>query len=51
MLQEQLANFANEEICWNLKKLQQKSFEGANKPGKYFAWQLKKKRENGKIKL
>lgn len=37
-----MTNFANEEICQNLKKLQQKSFEVANKPGKYLAWQLKK---------
>lgn len=28
-----------------MKQLQQKEFEGVNKPGKFLAWQLKKKRE------
>lgn len=38
ILQEQLNSLLNEAVCWNLKRLQQKSFEGANKPGKYLAW-------------
>lgn len=33
-------------MIWALKKLQQKTFEGANKPGKYLVYQLKKKRED-----
>lgn len=44
VLQEQTENFADEEICRNFKSLQQKSFEGTNKVGKYLVWQLKKKR-------
>lgn len=32
-------------MTWALKKLQKKTFEGANKPGRYLAQQLKKKKE------
>lgn len=32
-------------MIWALKKLQQRTFEGANKPGKHLAYQLKKKKE------
>lgn len=47
VLQKQIMSFVNEQIRWNFKKLQPKAFEGANKPGKYLAWQLKEE----KIKL
>lgn len=32
-------------MVWALKRLQQRSFEGLNKPGKFLAHQLKKKKE------
>lgn len=44
-MQEQLESFLNKEICWNLKRLQKKLFKGANKLGRYLAWQSKKRRQ------
>lgn len=44
ILKQQKYSFENQEIVWNLKKLQQRSSEGVNKPGKFLAYQLKKKR-------
>lgn len=43
-LRQQIDNIISGEIYWNLKKMQQKQFEFANKPGKYLANLLKKKR-------
>lgn len=36
-------------MIWTIRKTQQKLFEGANKPGKYLAYQRKKKRERREI--
>lgn len=44
-LKQQLNSFENKEMVWALKRLQEKTFEGANKPGKFFAQQLKRKKE------
>lgn len=46
ILKQQKNSFDNQEIVWKLKILQQKQFEGANKPEKFLAYQLKKRREN-----
>lgn len=46
MIQQQILTFETQEVTWALKKTQQRVFEGANKPGKYLAYILKKKREN-----
>lgn len=48
-LQEQVNSFLNIKVEWNLKKLLQKSFERANKPGKYLACQLEKRKEKQTI--
>lgn len=32
-------------MIWALKRLQQKTFEGANKPGRFLAYQLKRKKK------
>lgn len=45
IIKEQLDGLLNKELEWKLKFLKQKEFEGANKPGKLLAWQIKKKRE------
>lgn len=45
MLKQQRNNLDNQEIIWNLRKLNQKYFERANKPGKFLANQLKKRKE------
>lgn len=42
ILQEQLNCHLNKQIEWKLKLLKQKQFEGASKPDKLLAWQLKK---------
>lgn len=44
IIQEQIKALERKEMEWNLKKLQQKTFEGQNKPGRYLAWQLKNKK-------
>lgn len=36
LLQEQLRSFENQEMVWELKKLQHKFYEGVNKPGNIF---------------
>lgn len=38
-----------QEMVWALKKTQHKSFEGSNKPGKFLAYILKRKRQNGLV--
>lgn len=43
-LRHQINNVILEEIYWNLKRMQQKKFEFANKPGKYLVNSLKRKR-------
>lgn len=45
IIQEQISGLLNKEIEWKLKYLKQKVFDGANKPGKLLAWQLKKERK------
>lgn len=44
-LQKQIDNAISEEVYWNLKKIQLKSFEFANKLGKMLPALLKKKKE------
>lgn len=46
LLKQQINSLENQEMVWTLKKMQQKVFEGANKPRKLLANQLKKKRES-----
>lgn len=46
LLKQQIVNLESQEIVWALRKVQQRVFEGANKPGKYLAYILKKKREH-----
>lgn len=45
MLQEQLHCVLNKEIEYKIKFLKMKEFIGANKPGRFLAWQLKKRKE------
>lgn len=44
LLQEQIRSFDSQELLWTLKRLQQRSFKGANKLGKYLAYQLRKEK-------
>lgn len=46
LVKQQITNSETMEMIWAPQKIQQKSFEGTNKPGKYLAYQLKKKRES-----
>lgn len=51
-LRQQIDNTISEEIYWNLKKTQQRSFEFANKPAKLLAGLLKKKKgKDGSLHL
>lgn len=43
-MRQQVENVENQHLIWALKKLQQKTFEGVNKPRKYLAYQPKKKK-------
>lgn len=45
ILNQQIESFENQQLTRVLKQLQQKYFEGANKPRKYLANQLKRKKE------
>lgn len=45
ILQKQLHCLLNKEIENKIRMLRQKEFEGANKAGRFLAWQLKKRRE------
>lgn len=45
LLQEQIRMFEIQEVIRALKRLQQKTFDGSNKVGKYLAYQLRKKKE------
>lgn len=49
MIKQQINAFETQEMVWVLKQMQQKSFEGSNKPRKYLSCILKKKRQNGII--
>uniref|UniRef100_A0A670HPA6 Reverse transcriptase domain-containing protein n=1 Tax=Podarcis muralis TaxID=64176 RepID=A0A670HPA6_PODMU len=49
VLQSQYAMLINREIEWKIKRLRQRNFEYANKPGKLLAWQLKKRKEQNTI--
>lgn len=49
VMQEQLKGQICKEIEWKNKMLRQKEFEGANKPGKFLAWQIKQRRERNLI--
>uniref|UniRef100_A0A670IWQ4 Reverse transcriptase domain-containing protein n=1 Tax=Podarcis muralis TaxID=64176 RepID=A0A670IWQ4_PODMU len=49
ILQAQFATIINREVEWNIKKLRQKNFEFSNKSGKWLAWQIKKRKEQGTI--
>uniref|UniRef100_A0A670ICM2 Reverse transcriptase domain-containing protein n=1 Tax=Podarcis muralis TaxID=64176 RepID=A0A670ICM2_PODMU len=49
ILQTQFAMTTNKEVEWNIKRLRQKNFEFANKPGKWLAWQVKKRKEQNTI--
>lgn len=42
-LQDQMSNHLNKEVKENISKLRQ--IEWADKPGRYLAWQMKKKRK------
>lgn len=42
---KEIYGMLNKELEWKLKYLKQREFEGGNKPGKFLAWQIKKKRE------
>lgn len=46
LLKQRRNSFENQKIVWNLKRLNQKHLEGANKPGKFLANQLKRKKES-----
>lgn len=48
IMQNQMKNLLNKEIEWRIKQLRQKEFEGADKPGRLLAWQIKKKRQKKK---
>lgn len=45
LVKQQLIALETQEMVWALKKSQQQVFEGSNKPGKYFAYILKKKKK------
>lgn len=49
ILKQQMNNHENREVVWNLRKLNQKIFEGANKVGRFLANQLKKRKEKNWI--
>uniref|UniRef100_A0A670HN63 Reverse transcriptase domain-containing protein n=1 Tax=Podarcis muralis TaxID=64176 RepID=A0A670HN63_PODMU len=49
ILQAQFATIINREVEWNIKRLRQKKFEFSNKSGKWLAWQIKKRKEQGAI--
>lgn len=48
-MRQQINNSDNQEMVQTLKRLQNKFFEGANKPGKFLANQLKRKKESSLI--
>uniref|UniRef100_A0A670IB05 Reverse transcriptase domain-containing protein n=1 Tax=Podarcis muralis TaxID=64176 RepID=A0A670IB05_PODMU len=49
ILQSQYTLLTNQEIEWKIKMMKQRYFESANKPGKYLAWQLRKKQKQNVI--
>uniref|UniRef100_A0A670K5V5 Reverse transcriptase domain-containing protein n=1 Tax=Podarcis muralis TaxID=64176 RepID=A0A670K5V5_PODMU len=49
ILQTQFAIIINREVEWNIKKLRQRNFEFSNKSGKWLAWQIRKRKEQGII--
>lgn len=49
ILQEQMHCLLNKEIEAKIKLLRLKEFEGANKPGCFSAWQIKKRNEKKSI--
>lgn len=44
-LLQELNNYINKQIERRNKIFKQKEFQGANKPGRFLAWQIKKRRE------
>lgn len=45
-MKQQIVALETQEMVWALKRSQQKVFEGSNKPGKYLAYILKKKKQS-----
>lgn len=49
MIKQKITSLDTQEMVWALKRVQQRSFKGSSKPGRYLAYILKKKRQKSII--